>query len=88
MDEFQRMRSYIMATAQLTNEMEPVVETVPLSEDTEHPGSLLADLDTVIFKLRAFMESSGGDYALGVEIGMQRAADMIENVLRRHGQGE
>lgn len=87
MDEFQRMRSYIMATEQLTNEV-PVAETVPLSEDTEHPGSLLTDLDLVIFKLRAFMESSGGEYALGVETGMQRAAEMIENVLRRHGQGE
>lgn len=81
------MRSYIMATEQLTNEMEPVAETEPLNEDTD-PGSLLADLDTVIFKLRAFMESSGGDYALGIETGMQRAADMIENVLRRHGLGE
>lgn len=82
------MRSYIMATEQLTNEAEPVAETVPLNEDTEHPGSLVADLDTVIFKLRAFMESSGGDYALGFETGMQRAAEMIENVLRRHGLGE
>ena len=37
-----------------------------------------------MFKLRAFLESSGGDYALGVEAGMQRAADMVENALRRH----
>jgi hypothetical protein len=77
-----------MATEQLTDDMDDVAEAIPLSEDTEHPISLLEDFGAVIFKLRAFMESSGGEYALGVETGMQRAADMIENVLKRHGQGE
>jgi len=34
------------------------------------------------------MEDSAGDYALGVESGMQRAADMIENLIKRHTKGD
>jgi tRNA1(Val) A37 N6-methylase TrmN6 len=50
-----------------------------------HP--IMGDLQEVVDRLRAFMESSGGDYALGVEDGMQRAAEMIEILLKRH-EGE
>jgi hypothetical protein len=53
------------------------------SEDTITPA-VLRDLDEVVFKLRAFMETAGGDYALGVETGMQSAADMIERVIRTY----
>ena len=81
---------------QMVNE-EMVVLTSPsenLCEDREfisesmlvgtmsHP--IFEDLKNVTHTLRAFMESSGGDYALGVEDGMQRAAEMIENILKRH----
>jgi hypothetical protein len=49
---------------------------------------LLSDLRDVVFRLRAFTESSeDGDVALGIEIGMQRAADMIERVLRSYEDG-
>jgi hypothetical protein len=81
MDEW--MRSYIAASQQLTLEEDELTEdAAPVS----HPDTTLLehDLECIVFKLRAFLESSDGDYALGVEAGMQRAADMIENVLRRH----
>jgi hypothetical protein len=83
MDDFQQMRSYIVATEQLIQETE---DAAPLTEAVAAPpDTLLEDLENIIFKLRAFMESSGGEYAFGVETGMARAADMIENALKRRG---
>lgn len=51
---------------------------------------LREEISDVVFKLRAFMESSEGELGLGIEMGMQRAADMIETVLDRcvQQQGE
>jgi hypothetical protein len=60
---------------------EIVTESVLVGK-TSHP--ILGDLHDVVDQLRAFMESSGGDYALGVEEGMQRAAEMVETLLKRH----
>ena len=85
MDDFNaKMREFIMATEMLTHHdvPAPLVEEEPVSSSEP---SLLEDLDEVVFKLRAFMESSGGEFAYGVELGMQRAADMIERVIKRHG---
>lgn len=48
--------------------------------------NLLNEMNDVVFKLRAFMESTEGDIGLGIEMGMQRAADMIQNVLNRYGE--
>jgi len=55
-------------------------------ETIEHP--VLSEARDLVFKLRSFMEDSSGEYALGVENGMQRAADMIENLIRRHEKGD
>lgn len=75
---------YAKATAPVAREPEIVVETV--EDVAEHPA--IAECRDVVFKLRAFMESAGGDYALGVEHGMQRAAEMIDNIIRRHEKGD
>ena len=84
MDDFQQMRSYIVATEQLSHEL---ADALPLTEAVAAPPDmLLEDLENIIFKLRAFMESSGGEFAFGVETGMARAADMIENALNRRGE--
>lgn len=56
---------------------------VPSSDQT---SSLMSEMNDVVFKLRAFMESTEGDVGLGIEMGMQRAADMIQSVLDRHGE--
>jgi hypothetical protein len=84
MDEaFQQMREFILASERLNTEHEateqPLVETPLLPE-----SGLLEDLNDIVFKLRAFTESREGELGLGVELGMQRAADMIENAIRRH----
>lgn len=75
---------YARAATPVHLEPEAVVETEDLS--VEHP--CINECREVVFKLRAFMESAGGDYALGVEHGMQRAAEMIENIIRRHEKGD
>lgn len=74
--------------ARVTNPVALEPEVVVEAEETtpEHPS--INECRDVVFKLRAFMESEGGDYALGVEHGMQRAAEMIENIIRRHEKGD
>ena len=48
---------------------------------------LIADLKETVFKLRAFTETeSNDDLSFGTELGMQRAADMIENLINRYEQ--
>jgi hypothetical protein len=53
-----------------------------LVANNKHP--IVDDLYGLIDTLTAFMESAGGDYALGVEEGMMRAAEMIEVLIKRH----
>jgi hypothetical protein len=57
-----------------------------ISAPIENP--ILEECRNLVFKLRSFMESSGGEYGLGVEMGMQRAAEMIDNLIRRHERGD
>lgn len=92
MDESEQMRNFILVTEALMESYarghftpEPVEEEVIVEEEGPHP--ILTDLHDIVFRLRAFMETEGGDYALGVETGMQRAAEMIENLIKRY-EGE
>ena len=88
-DPFAQMREFIMATEKLTSPIrsdEPVALAEAEASRPTPDVALREDLERIIFKLRAFMETCGGEYALGVETGMQRAADMIENALKRHGE--
>jgi hypothetical protein len=87
---FAQMREYIMATEYLL-QVEPnhdVVESVVVMEAAPAAidSSLLQELRDTMFKLRAFTESADGDISLGIEMGMQRAADMIENIINHHTQ--
>jgi hypothetical protein len=87
MDDFMaKMREYIMASENLNypepDEPEVLVETVVRSDT-----ALLEAMRDVIFKLRSHMEPEI-EHAFGVELGMQRAADIIEHTIRRHQHGE
>ncbi len=97
-ENFKQMRGFIEITEDLLCAYARVTrpgETMMLSEsleetqqetEVEHP--VISEARDLVFKLRSFMEDSAGDYALGVENGMQRAADMIENLIRRHEKGD
>jgi hypothetical protein len=86
----EQMRSFIFLAEGLDFDgpvEQPVVEPV-VEESVSLNEAMIYDLEDTVFRLRGFMESEGGDFALGVETGMARAADMIENVIRRYSQGE
>lgn len=93
--DIDQMRSFIY----LAESLKPVDDEEALTEsvspeaymtyvDTMSPV-VREDLEALVEKMRAFMETEGeGEFALGVETGMQRAADMIENLIRRHLGGD
>jgi hypothetical protein len=89
-----QMKDYISLTEELLACYAAVTrpETVYIEQiveqnmPTEHP--ILSDCRDLVFKLRSTMENDAGEYALGVEMGMQRAADMIENLVRRFEKGD
>ncbi len=89
-DDNEKMREFmLLAEAYADVDAVTLIEGETIEVDfrpADHP--LLADLRDVVFRMRAFCEAEGGDFGLGVETGLQRAADMIENVIRRHTQGE
>ncbi|RYD63841.1 MAG: hypothetical protein EOP83_11140 [Verrucomicrobiaceae bacterium] len=84
------MRGFIVLAEALSNA--PLdIEADELSEDEHETGPvtpvIVHDLEELVFRMRGFMETETGDYALGVEMGMQRAADMIENLIHRYSKG-
>lgn len=64
----------------MVKEETPLVETVVEPTFTEY---LKSELEALVFKLKAFQETENGDYAMGVEVGMRRAAEMIENLIMK-----
>ena len=86
MDEasFQQMREFIMASERLNTEHAPVEQALDEVIRPSDPHLLEDLLNDIVFKLRAFTESREGELGLGVELGMQRAADMIETAIKRH----
>ena len=83
---FVQMRNFMLLTETINrlNEEPMILSEVPT--EGAPTRSILEDLSDAVFKMRAFTESREGDLGLGVELGMQRAADMIENVINRHAQ--
>jgi hypothetical protein len=88
-DYVDQMRAFIILSQNemLFEEKAHPVETKSEMADEGYTDILLADLEDLAFRLRGFMETAGGDYALGVETGMQQAATMVENLIRRHREG-
>lgn len=91
-DDYLIMREFIDITSLYSDQpVEPaeilhedVVHLYPQSEPVEHP--LINQLKELVSKMRAHMENDENqDVAMGVETGMNRAADMIENLLKQHG---
>jgi hypothetical protein len=90
----QQMKEFINVTDELlacyANVTRPelmLVENIVENDvSVEHP--IISECRDLVFKLQTFMEDSAGDYALGVETGMQRAAEMIGNLIKRHEKGD
>lgn len=87
-DLMAQMRDYIMASENLNYPEPDIVEPEVLVEAVVQPDTaLLEAMHDVIFKLRSYMEPDT-ECAFGVELGMQRAADILERTIRRHQHGE
>lgn len=63
-----------------------IVESISVDLQNEDQISLLKeDLGDVIFKLKSYRETSNSEeYALGVEEGLQLAADMLSRLLEAY----
>lgn len=78
-----QLRSYIIMAEAMSGSRQHE-ERIEVKSEVVFDAELRRDLHDLVDRLRSIMESSGGDYSLGYETGLQRAAEMIENVLRRH----
>ena len=83
----ENMRDFIILTEAyaklgLPDKQVTVLEEIAVPQKTS--ADLIAELREIVFKLRSHTENDDGEEALGVEKGMQLAADMIENVVKRH----
>lgn len=77
-------RTYIDIMEHYTSSEEPkqvLTEADVVQEDTK---SILAEsLKEAVFKMRSYADSTGGEYSLGFESGLEMAAEMIENILHK-----
>ena len=85
-----QMREFIMLTEEIASALAPVALS-PIGGADEpgghagtDDGALMSGLGDLVEKLRSHSEDGDGEQSLGVEMGMQRAADMIDRLLRRH----
>lgn len=74
-------RIRVLCESYLDLPQEPMPEMEVPSVDQE----IIADLNEVMEKLQSYQEfSEDQTYAMGVEVGLQMAAEMIEQVIRRY----
>ncbi len=61
-------------------------EEAEIADDGLHDrdDDMILELEHIVFRLRALTESGNPEYVMGVEDGMARAADMIENLIKKY----
>lgn len=81
------IRDFIIITESMfveQNVSHPVEEVLMEHALPPHLNSEVEEqLRDVIFKLRSYRDHNSGDYAAGVEEGMAKAADMLDNLIER-----
>lgn len=82
-----QMREFILLSEEYIQaiydeQVEEILNEEIIVPETRHP--VMDDLRDICDRLRAYMESEGGDFGLGVETGMERAAGMIEALIHRY----
>lgn len=82
-DIHQYMR--LVETSPVQDEEDRLVESISADLPLNQVNVLMEDLGDVIFKLKSYRELDGSqDYALGVEEGLQLAADMLARLIEAH----
>jgi hypothetical protein len=80
-------RKFIALTESLLTPPEVIPQ--PVVFEPEAPAQpqldeeLVQEMEKLIFKLRSYQDPDIGEYSAGVEAGMNRAADMVQNLLNR-----
>ncbi len=80
------IRNFIEIASIMITENEQVVRDDVILTEAAVPRlepEVDEQIQALIFKLRGYRDPEPGDFADGVESGMSRAADMIENMLER-----
>ena len=80
------IRNYIEIASIMITENEQVVRDDVILTEASVPqvdSEVDNQMQALIFKLRSYRDPELGEFADGVESGMSRAADMIENMLER-----
>lgn len=59
-------------------------EVVVAEEEVDHRTLLMEELNFLMGKMKSYTESTGThEYAMGVEVGLNMAAEMIENLINK-----
>lgn len=91
-EHLEQMKAFILMTEDFVRsgeEAEPLLEFAPIKPKAEQAERLIEDLRGALFKLRSYQEDADDEsYALGVEAGMIKASDILENVLSRFSNGD
>lgn len=84
-DEFVKMRGLIKLV-EYTDYSEP--EFIEEFEETPSQDNsiLIEKINDLIFKLRSHLESEDSDKSLGIEIGLQMAAEMLEHLVKNYSE--
>jgi hypothetical protein len=69
-----------LVESNIDNDVESINESIDDSMDT---GWIEEEISNLIFKMNSYHDSDFGDYADGVEAGMAKAAEMLQNLLNR-----
>lgn len=80
------IRDYIDIANIMITENEQIVRDDVILTEASVPvldSEVEEQLNSLIFKLRSYRDPGSGEFAEGVESGMLRAAEMIENMLER-----
>lgn len=71
------MRKF-MSLMEFSDHEAPVMASV---HNNEVKIDIPSRLEDIVFRLRSYSETTGGDYSDGFEDGLEMAAEMIENLL-------
>ena len=71
----------------LQKQQDVIIETQSLPvQNTDE--LLMEDLESVLVKMKTYQEnSSDQSYAMGVEVGLSMACELLENILKHHLDG-
>jgi hypothetical protein len=81
MDEFEQMRS-LMRLVEISDYSHQDIYETEEDNTIQNPPDVIEKLNLLVTKLRDHYEPEESEKSVGVELGMNMAADMIENLIK------